>query len=77
MSHHRKMAEAKLTWALVDQTAAALGATEDARRQWRKTGRTVPPAWRIKITEHLHAKKMSVSFAAFDALPQAPGRIAA
>ena len=66
-----------LTWKLVDDTAAALGVGDEARRKWRQANRGVPPAWRISIVEKLASDGVTVSFADFDALPETPGRIAA
>lgn len=66
-----------LTWKIVDDAAAELGASHDARLKWRQSGRGVPPSWRIQIVEKLFAEGVSVSFADFDALPEKPGRIAA
>lgn len=66
-----------LTWAVVDKTAEALGATETARLKWRQPGRGVPPAWRIKIAEALMAAGVPVALSSFDQLESNPGRIAA
>ena len=66
-----------LTWKLVDETAAALGAPGETRRKWRQTGRGVPFAWRIKLVEHLNDIGHDANFADFEALPETPGRIAA
>jgi hypothetical protein len=67
----------QLTWKLVDDTAAALGANDEARRKWRQANRGVPAAWRISIVEKLAKDGINVAFADFDALPETPGRIAA
>lgn len=69
--------EHALTWKLIDDTAAALGAEAETRRKWRQRGSGVPQAWRIKIVEALAREGHTISFAAFDDLPQNPGRIAA
>lgn len=66
-----------LTWKVVDDAAAELGVSQDARLKWRQAGRGVPPAWRISIVERLARDRVSVAFADFDALPETPGRIAA
>jgi hypothetical protein len=66
-----------LTWKLVDDTAASLGVSDEARRKWRQSGRGVPSAWRISIVEKLARDGVAVSFSDFEALPETPGRIAA
>jgi hypothetical protein len=66
-----------LSWKLVDDVAADLGATEAARIKWRQRGRGVPPVWRIKIVERLMAAGTPVALSDFDRLPVSPGRIAA
>lgn len=66
-----------ITWKIVDDTAAELGASEAARLKWRQGGRGVPSAWRIKIAEALMANGEPVALADFDALEPTPGRIAA
>jgi hypothetical protein len=66
-----------LTWTLVDETAADLGATLAARLKWRQDGRGVPDSWRIKIVQALGAQGNHVNFSDFDALQSKPGRIAA
>jgi hypothetical protein len=71
------MADTTLTWKLVDDTAADLGANESARLKWRQRGRGVPPAWRIKIVEDLMQRGVPVSLSDFDRLGPTPGRIAA
>lgn len=64
-----------LTWELVDSTAKTLGATAVQRRKWRQTGRQVPPAWRIRITDALREAGTPIETAAFDDLPPRPGRL--
>lgn len=64
-----------LTWRLVDETGANLGAKDEARLKWRQRG--VPSAWRIKIAEAMMSQAMPVSLSDFDNLPLNPGRIAA
>lgn len=71
------MATEQLNWATVDRVAAALGASDFARRKWRQTGRQVPHEWRAKIIEQLEGEGMTVRFADFDSLPVTPGSIAA
>lgn len=66
-----------LTWLVVDQVAAELGATKPARAKWRQPNRGVPADWRIKITQALLARGVPVSLGDFDALQEKPGRIAA
>lgn len=66
-----------LTWKLVDEIAASLGATEHARLKWRQNGRGVPPEWQIKIAEAQAAKGEPITFSQFAGLPSNPGRIAA
>lgn len=77
MSNHAGMAETTLTWRLVDDTAADLGASDSARLKWRQPNRGVPAEWRIKITQALMARGIPVALADFDGLPENPGRIAA
>lgn len=77
LSHLRGMAKKQLNWALVDRVAAALDASDVARRKWRQTGRQVPHEWRAKIIDKLAAEGVSVNFADFDSLPETPGSIAA
>jgi hypothetical protein len=74
LSNHGAMPN-NLTWKLVDDTGATLGAEREARLKWRQRG--VPAAWRIKIAEAMMAQSMPVSLADFDTLPLNPGRIAA
>ncbi len=64
-----------LTWKLVDDTGANLGAKDEARLKWRQRG--VPAIWRIKIAEAMMAQSMPVSLGDFDKLELNPGRIAA
>jgi hypothetical protein len=71
------MAESTLTWRMVDDIAADLGAKESARLKWRQEGRGVPPAWRIKITQALLSRGIPVALNDFELLPSNPGRIAA
>lgn len=66
-----------LTWKLVDDVAAELGATEASRLKWRQPGRGVPDAWRIRIYETLTERGEDVSFDGFSQLEVKPGRIAA
>jgi aspartate carbamoyltransferase catalytic subunit len=66
-----------LTWALVDEVAAGLGAAEPTRLKWRQPGRGVPASWRIRIVDALGVRGVTVSFDEFDSLPENPGRIAA
>lgn len=76
LSNHSRMAEV-VTWKLVDDAAAQLGATEAARLKWRQEGRGVPPAWRIRIATMLGKAGQSIALSDFDTLPSTPGRIAA
>jgi len=69
--------ENHLTWQIVDEVAADLGAGESARLKWRQRGRGVPAEWRIKITQALMSRGIAIALAEFDALPENPGRIAA
>lgn len=71
------MAENTLTWQLVDDIAAELGANKEARLKWRQPNRGVPPIWRIKITQTLMARGVPIALNDFDRLPENPGRIAA
>ena len=77
MSNDAFMLAKPLTWALVDNVAESLGATEAARRKWRQEGRGVPASWRIRIVESLMAQGAPVALADFDQLESKPGRIAA
>jgi len=66
-----------LTWEMVDEAAAALGATAVQRRKWRQIGRQVPDTWRIRVAEDLKARTgVEVAFSEFDDLPPRPGRLA-
>lgn len=76
LSNHRGMEQQALTWRLVDETAAALGANEATRRKWRQIGRGVPPIWRIKIVEAI-GDRVPVSMSDFDQLPVASRKAAA
>jgi hypothetical protein len=71
------MTQTTLTWKLVDDTAAVLGAQGSARLKWRQEGRGVPPAWRIKIVEDLMKRGIPVALADFERLEPKPGRVAA
>ena len=71
------MIQTTLTWKLVDDTAALIGANADARYKWRQENRGVPPKWRILILEHLLNAGVPVALADFDKLVTTPGRIAA
>lgn len=66
---------ASLTWEIVDEIAAALGASAGQRRKWRQTGRQVPNSWRIRIAEKLKADGRPIDFSAFDDLPPRPGKL--
>lgn len=68
---------AGLSWRLVDDTAAELGAAPTTRLKWRQPERGVPPAWRIKIAAALMARGVPIALADFDTLPTNPGRLAA
>lgn len=71
------MSENALNWRVVDDIAAELGASKDARFKWRQAERGVPSKWRIKIAQKLMSKGMPISLSDFDTLPETPGRIAA
>jgi len=71
------MSETTLTWRIVDDIAAELGAKEPARLKWRQAGRGVPDGWKIRITQALMARGVPVALGDFDRLPSTPGRIAA
>ena len=75
LSNQWGMQTSSLTWKLVDETAAKIGAPEAARLKWRQ--RRVPFSWRIKIADALAAEKVAVDFADFDRLEKTPGSIAA
>jgi hypothetical protein len=66
-----------LTWALVDDVAADLGAGESARFKWRQPKRGVPAVWQIKIMRELMKRGVPVSLDDFARLPENPGRVAA
>jgi hypothetical protein len=67
------MSETTLTWGIVDNTAAELGAKDYARQKWRQRG--VPFRWRVRITQALMARGVPVALNDFDRLTD--GRIAA
>jgi hypothetical protein len=71
------MSETTLTWRIVDDIAAELGAKPEARAKWRQAGRGVPAEWRIRITQAMMARGIPVALSDFDRLPENPGRIAA
>ena len=75
VSNHSDMAPNTLTWQLVDETGAELGAAQSARLKWRQRG--VPSKWRIDIVQALMSRGVAVSLAEFDRLEIKPGRIAA
>jgi len=77
LSNVAAMLENTLTWRLVDEVAAELGAKDPARAKWRQAGRGVPADWKIKITQALLARGVPVALSDFDRLPENPGRIAA
>jgi hypothetical protein len=53
------MSEHPLSWRIVDDTAAELGAKKDARLKWRQRG--VPAEWKIRITQALLARGVPVA----------------
>lgn len=69
------MAETTLSWRVVDDVGAELGANDSARLKWRQRG--VPSKWRISIAERLMQRGVPVALADFDRLELTPGRIAA
>jgi hypothetical protein len=71
------MSEITLNWRLVDDIAAELGASKEARLKWRQPKRGVPAEWRIKITQTLMARGVPIALSDFDGLSENPGRIAA
>jgi hypothetical protein len=71
------MSDITLNWRLVDDTAAELGASKEARLKWRQENRGVPDKWKIKITQALMARGVPVALGDFEKLPENPGRIAA
>ncbi len=77
MSNHAVMSESTLTWKLVDDVAADLGAGKDARLKWRQRETGVPPKWRISIAQELMRRGMPVALSDFAKLDSTPGRIAA
>lgn len=72
-----RMSESTLNWRIVDDTAAELGAKQEARSKWRQPGRGVPAEWRIRITQALMTRGVPIALSDFDSLPEKPGRIAA
>ena len=66
-----------LTWQLVDNVAADLGAQESARLKWRQKGRGVPAQWQLKIARELMVRGVPISLDDFAKLVSTPGRIAA
>jgi hypothetical protein len=72
-----RMSENTLNWRIVDDTAAELGASKEARLKWRQRNSGVPAEWRIKITQALMARGVPIALSDFDSLPNKPGRIAA
>ena len=77
MSNHSAMPERPLSWKIVDDIAADLGAGKDARLKWRQREAGVPPKWRIAIAQELMRRGVPVALADFDNLETTPGRIAA
>jgi aspartate carbamoyltransferase catalytic subunit len=77
MSNMARVMTDQLSWAIVDEIAASLGASEANRLKWRQPRRGVPSSWRIRIADALKARGIEVAFGEFDALPENPGRIAA
>lgn len=71
------MEQTSLTWMVVDDIAAQLGAKDYARAKWRQSGRGVPAEWKIKITQALMARGVPIALSDFDRLQANPGRIAA
>ncbi len=69
------MSEISLSWKLVDDIAADLGASEAARLKWRQ--RKVPSEWRIRIVQELLSRGVAIPLGDFDRLELTPGRIAA
>jgi hypothetical protein len=69
------MSETTLTWRIIDDTAAELGAQKAALAKWRQRG--VPAAWKIKITQTLMARGVPVALGDFELLSDNPARIAA
>jgi hypothetical protein len=60
------MSETTLTWRIVEETAAELGAKKPALAKWRQRG--VPAAWKVKITQTLMARSVPVALSDFDRL---------
>jgi hypothetical protein len=60
------MSETTLTWRIVDETAAELGAKKAALTKWRQRG--VPAKWKIDITQTLMARGVPVALDDFDRL---------
>lgn len=71
------MAENTLSWRMVDEIAAELGAKDSARLKWRQPSRGVPAEWKIKITQALMSRGVPIALSDFESLPENPGRIAA
>lgn len=60
------MSETTLTWPVIDEIAAELGAQKPALAKWRQRG--VPAAWKIKITQTLMSRGVPVALGDFDRL---------
>lgn len=71
------MAENTLNWRVVDDIAAELDVSREARAKWRQPNRGVPAEWKIKIAQTLMARGVPIALSDFDHLPENPGRIAA
>ena len=53
-----------ISWYLVNEVAAELGAKEHARAKWRQRG--IPAEWRIKITQELMSRGVPVALSDFE-----------
>lgn len=58
-------------WALIDELAAALGKTAEARRKARERGR-VPYQWRLPLLELARSRRVKLDPKHFDAPPPTP-----
>ena len=56
-----------MSWSIIDEAAAHLGVSTDARRKWRERGR-VPHRWRIPIIQEARraGHQLALDDTAFD-----------
>jgi len=66
------MQNTNLSWPVVDNIAASLGASDAARRKWRQRG--IPYLWQIKLATALTASGDNVDISAFERLSPRPSQ---